>query len=47
MLYKGFKIVPDKKLGYSLIDRKGKWACSKTGKEELEEIVDDILDKEN
>lgn len=44
--YKGFQIIPDKLLGYSLIDRKGNWARSALYIEQLKESVDQILQNE-
>lgn len=44
--YKGFTITRDQLYGWSLIDRKGAWACSKTSIEKLKETVDNILNSE-
>lgn len=44
--YKGFTITKDQIYGWSLIDRKGAWACSKTSIDKLKETVDNILKSE-
>ncbi len=41
--YKGFTITRDQLYGWSLIDRKGAWACSRTTLEKVKEDVDNIL----
>jgi uncharacterized protein with HEPN domain len=41
--YKGFTITRDRIYGWSLIDRKGAWACSRTTLEKVKNDVDNIL----
>jgi len=41
--YKGFTIIKDRLLGFSLIDRHGNWACSKGNIDYLKNIVNDII----
>lgn len=41
--YHGFTITRDQLYGWSLIDRKGAWACSRTTLEKVKQDVDHIL----
>lgn len=43
MDYKGFKIEPDKKIGFSLIDRLGAWCCSLGSEEKCIAMADGII----
>ena len=42
--YRGFTIIQDKILGYSLIDRHGAWACSMISIEKIKNQIDKILE---
>lgn len=44
--YKGFTIIEDRLLGWSLIDRFGNWAKSSTSVEKLKATIDRILNHE-
>lgn len=41
--YKGFYIVPDRLLGYSLRDWSGYWCCSKTSVHQIKLAIDQIV----
>lgn len=41
--YKGFTIIEDRLLGWSLIDRFGNWAKSATSVQNLKDTIDRIL----
>ncbi len=41
--YKGFGIIPDKLLNYSLIEPSGKWCCSETRVYSIKLSIDAII----
>jgi len=41
--YKGFGIIPDELLGYSGIDRQGKWMLSNSNKKVIKSTIDNII----